>query len=245
MNQDDNTPPAPPPEGEGVEPGQLTVPFEDESKDFFTGLIETIKLVIFKPSYFFRNYKLDGSIGRPMLFAVMIGWTMAVIGAIWATIINKSLFVFLQDYFQEHMPEIEGVDWEQIGSGGSSLDFILTLIFAPIGIMLGLFIMSGLYHLFLLMVKGVNKRFETTFNVIAYGAVVHLVEIIPFCGGILSWIWGIVLAIIGLTEAHRTDSWKAVFAVLGPLVLCCICCGILIMIMGGTGFLTEMTQGLG
>jgi len=247
MNQDDNTPAAPvtPPGGEGVEPAKLTVPFEDESKDFFTGLIETIKLVIFQPSHFFRNYKFDGSIGRPMLFAVMIGWTMAVIGAIWGTIINKSLFVFIQDFLQEHMPQIEGVDWDQIGSGGSSLDFILTLIFAPIGIMLGLFILSGLYHLFLLMTKGAGKNFETTFNVVAYGAVVHLAEIIPFCGGLISWLWGIILAIIGLTEAHQTDSWKAVFAVFGPIILCCVCCVLFVMAMGGSGFLSEFTQRLG
>lgn len=244
MNQDDNAP-VTPPEEERVEPGKLTIPFEDESKEFFTGLIETIKLVLLKPAHFFRNYKLDGSIGRPMLFAVMIGWTTAVISTIWATIINKSMFVFLQDFLRDRMPEIEGVDWEQFTSGGTSLDFILTLIFAPVFIMIGLFVVSGIYHLFLLMVKGTEKSFETTFNVVAYGAVAHLAEILPICGGLISLLWGIILTIIGLTEAHRTDSWKAVFAVLGPIVLCCICCGLFIMTMGGTGFLAEMSQSLG
>ncbi len=238
MNQDDKMQDSSPPEESGDETEQLIVPFEDPSKEFFTGLFETIKLILFQPTHFFKNYKLDGSIGKPLLFAVMIGWTTTIIGIIWGTIISESIFSVLR----EHLPDIEGVDWEQFGAGTSSLDAILGVIFAPIAIVIGLFIISGIYHLFLLMVKGANKNFETTFNVVAYGMVSHIAEIIPFCGGIISWIYGIILAIIGLTEAHKTDSWKAVFAVFGPILLCCICCLLIVLVLGGTGFLATLSN---
>lgn len=242
MNQDDNAPDAPPPGGDdaGTEIAKLIVPFEDSSKDFFTGLFETIKLVITNPTHFFKNYKLDGPISRPLLFGVMIGWTTAIINSIWATLTQQSIFTLLR----EHMPEIEGVDWDQIGSPGTSLDFLLGLIIAPVAIIIGMFIISGIYHLFLLMVKGANKNFETTFNVVAYGMVAYLAEIIPFCGGLLAWVWGLILAIIGLTEAHKTDSWKAVFAVFSPFVLCCLCIILILMAAGGAGVFTGAFNSL-
>ena len=238
MNQDDKMQASSPPEETGPEPEQLIVPFEDPSKEFFTGLFETIKLILLQPTHFFKNYKLDGSIGKPLLFAVMLGWTTTIISIIWGTVISESIF----SVFRDHMPDIEGFDWEQFGPGTSSLDAILGIILAPIAIAIGMFIFSGIYHLFLLMVKGANKNFKTKFNVVAYGMVSHIAEIFPFCGGIISWIYGIILAIIGLTEAHKTESWKAVFAVFGPILLCCICCLLFILVLGGTGFLATLSN---
>jgi hypothetical protein len=46
-------------------------------------------------------------------------------------------------------------------------------------------------------------------------------------------IWGLVLSIIGLTQAHRTDAWRSVLAVLLPGVLCvCTCVFLFMMLMG-------------
>lgn len=241
MNQDDYDEQLPTPPEESIgEPPKLTVPFEDPTKEFFTGLFETMRLVLFQPTHFFRNYKLDGAIGRPLLFAVMIGWTAATVSAMWGTLTNKSIFAYLQ----EHMPDLEGIDWERIAAGGGSMDFVFTLILAPVFIVMGLFIIAGIYHLFLMIAKGTNKNFETTFNVVAYGMVTRLAEFIPFCGSLIAWIYGLVLAIIGLTEAHKTDSGKAAFAVLAPLVLCCFCIIIIFMIVGASGFLTMFNKSL-
>jgi hypothetical protein len=170
----------------------------------------------------------------------MIGWTTAIISSIWATLIQQSIFTLLREY----MPEVEGVDWDQFAGPGTSLDFLLGLIIAPIAIIIGMFIASGIYHLFLLMVKGANKNFETTFNVVAYGMVAHIAEIIPFCGGLFAWVWGLVLTIIGLSEAHKTDSWKAVFAVFGPALLCCLCIALIVMAAGGAGFFSGAFDSL-
>ncbi len=241
MNQDDHSEQLPsPPEGSITESPKLTVPFEDPAKDFFTGLFETMRLVLFEPTSFFRNYKLDGPMGRPLLFAVMIGWTAATISAMWGTIVNKSIF----GYLQEHMPDVEGVDWERLVAGGGSVDFILTLMLAPVFIILVLFIIAGIYHLFLMIVKGANKNFETTFNVVAYGMVTRLAEFIPFCGSLIALIYGLVLAIIGLTEAHKTNSGKAAFAVLAPVVLCCFCILMIFMMIGASGFMMILNKSL-
>jgi hypothetical protein len=240
MNQDDNSLTPDPPEEGSPEPELLTVPFEDRSRDFFTGFFETIKLVLLQPTHFFKNYKLDGSIGRPVLFAVIIGWIGMAVSMFWGWVLRRSLFTLLQ----EHFPEIEGYEFDQLPSGGvwEAMSSAIGLIMAPVWIIIGLFIIAGIYHLFLMMVKGANKNFETTFNVVAYGSVSRIAEILPICGGLIAWVYGIVLAIIGLTEAHRVDSWKAVFAVLVPIALCCICCMLAILVAGGTGFLANLPR---
>jgi hypothetical protein len=45
--------------------------------------------------------------------------------------------------------------------------------------------------------------------------------IVPFCGGAIGGIWGMICTIIGLAQAQETSTGKAAAAVLIPLVLCC------------------------
>ncbi|MCU0286757.1 MAG: YIP1 family protein [Acidobacteria bacterium] len=241
MNQDQYSEQLPSfPEEHRSDHPKLIVPFEDPNKEFMTGLLETIRMVLFKPTYFFKNYKMDGPIGKPVLFAVMVGWTAAINSAIWGTIVNKPIFNFIQ----EHMPEIEGVDLEKLAAGGGQEDFIFALILAPIFILFGLFIVAGIYHLFLMLVKGNKKNFETTFNVVSYGISARVVEIIPVCGGFIAWIFGLVLAIIGLTGAHETDTSRAAFAVLVPILICCLCIFIIFMMVGISGISALLNQNI-
>jgi hypothetical protein len=44
---------------------------------------------------------------------------------------------------------------------------------------------------------------------------------VPFCGVLITVIWAMMLAIIGLKEAHQTTGGKAAFAVLFPLLFFC------------------------
>ena len=52
--------------------------------------------------------------------------------------------------------------------------------------------------------------------------------IIPFCGGLISGVWGLIVEVIGLARAHEIDTGKAVLAVILPLIVCCgggfLCC---------------------
>jgi hypothetical protein len=249
MNQDDNNQVSSSPDANGTETEKLIVPFEDKSKNFFTGLLETIKLVLFQPTNFFRNYKLDGTMGKPILFALIVGWISAIISTIWGMYINDFMSIVLQK-LRDRLPEVEGIQWEQLeqldqlGATPGTFDLIFGIIMAPFFILFFLFIFAGIYHLFLMIVKGANKTFETTFNVAAYGMAAQIAEIIPFFGNLIAWGYGIVLVIIGLTEAHETDSWKAVFAVFAPIILCLFCCMLFMMILGGVGGLTPLLKQL-
>jgi len=93
--------------------------------------------------------------------------------------------------------------------------------FSPFLIIIGLFIASGILHVCLMMVKGARNGFEATFRTVAYGYSANIFLVIPFCGGLLAFVWAIVLYIIGLKEAHETTGGKAAFAVFLPGIVCC------------------------
>ena len=238
MNQEDNnqmSPPPPPPGPGDGEPqnNRLTVPFEDPSKEFVTGLVETVKLVLFKPTEFFKNYNLDGKIQRPMIFAVIVAWIGVIASSVWSLIFNQSMFTLLQD----RMGGMDGMNMAASGVGT-----VMTMIFAPIAIIIGLFIGAGIYHGFLMLYKGATKKFDTTFNVVCYSASAKLFDVLPLCGSLISGIYGLVLTIIGLRDTHETETWKAVMAVLSIIILCCVCCGVVFMAVGGMAGIANMNR---
>jgi hypothetical protein len=125
--------------------------------------------------------------------------------------------------------------------GGFGL--VLQVIFAPIFVILGLFIVSAIVHLFLLMLGGARRGFEATFRVMCYGEAAAVINIIPLCGGFVSGIYYMVLAIIGLAAAHGIGRGTAAAAVLLPLVvLCCCCAGAGILAFGGLASLLSQVK---
>jgi len=233
------TPPPAPPEAGSAAPGipgpqrqdsRKIVPFEDPGAGFFNGLIETIKMSLFQPTSFFSNYRFDGTIGRPMVFALVVGWFSAAVGVLWSLIFNASIMSAITKY----IPEAGNSPMDRIGSQFmlSTVGGLVSLLIAPITIILGLFIMAGLYHLFLMMVSGAKRGFEATFNVTCYSVAAKLFLVIPFCGGIVAWIYSLVISIIGLAGAHETDGWKGAFAVLMPFVLCCCLVVLMVLLFG-------------
>lgn len=250
MNMDDNfTPEVPsvPPIGESASNNvineKLLIPFEDSSENFFSGMFSTMKLVLFSPTHFFSNYKLDGSIGRSLLFAVLVGWFSAAVAIVWSSIFQASIMQAIQQY----VPRNQGIDFNQF-MGGSQFGMIVGSIFgffiAPVAVVIGLFISTAIYHLFLMIVKGANKGFETTFNVVAYGSAANIFKIIPIAGGLITFFYTLVIYILGLSEAHETEGWKGAFAVIAPVIFCCCCLllGILLFAAGIGGMASAFNQ---
>lgn len=208
-----------------------TVPFEDPSRGFFGGMLDTIKMVLFQPTAFFSEYRMDGAIGRPMVFAIVVGWVAVAIGLVWGLLLNASIMTMISQYIPASELSSDQVLPQFMLTTAFSL---ISLLLAPIMIVIGLFILAGIYHLFLLMVGGAARGFETTFNVVCYRTATKLFNIIPFCGGMIAWIYGLVVSIIGLYCAHETDGWKGAFAVIAPFILCCCCIALIYLVGFGT-----------
>jgi hypothetical protein len=192
--------------------GREKTPWEDrEARGFFSGLFTTVKDTLFRPSEFFRKMPVTGGLTDPLLYALIIGMAGLMFSYFWQILLQGAM----QDAMLPGMKAVAGQHMLR-GIGMAVLAFL-----SPFLVILGLFILSGVLHLFLMMVKGARSGFEATFRVAAYGSSANLFLVIPFCGGLLAGVWAIVLTIIGLREAHETTGGKAAVAVFFPVVVCC------------------------
>ncbi len=193
---------------------------ERQTKGLLNGFIETLQMVLIKPVAAFTAMKREGGLGEPLLYAV-IGGTF---GGVFAVTYNFALrsFTSFGDRHGAVAHLFGGIGW------------IFLLVLTPLFVALGMFVVSAILHICLMIVGGAKQSFETTFRVVCFaeGSASPLL-IIPFCGGFIVGIWKIVLYCIGLARGHETDSGRVVIAVLLPLIVCCG--GFLLLMFGAFG----------
>jgi len=196
-----------------------------EEHGFVGGLIENLKLFVTAPGEAFRQTREGGDYASPIFFAVIVGWAMAIVGQIWNMMFSGAYLSMMPAEFRD-----------QVGHyfAGSGMGLVAQMIMAPIFIVIGIFIWSAILHLCMMLVGGLAESragFEGTFRVVSYSMVAQIANIIPVLGGMVSFVWAIILGVIGLATLHRSTNGKAIAAILIPIVLCCICC-----VLGGLIF---------
>lgn len=121
------------------------------------------------------------------------------------------------------------------------LQLVQTVIGPVVGATVGLLLGAAIVHGSLLIVGGASRPFETTLRVLGYvnGSTAWL-SIIPCAGPLVALIWSLVIEVAGLAAAHRTSPGRAFLAVLLPILVCGLICGLGI----GAMVLTLVQMGL-
>ncbi|HEY8485204.1 MAG TPA: YIP1 family protein [Longimicrobiales bacterium] len=171
---------------------------------FFT----TLKRSALSPTAFFRAMPVRGGLGAPVLFYLAIGFVVAVSSLFWKSI-------RLLTFGPEDLTAFQALGL----SASPGLLLLLEFLLSPLSLLLALFLGAGVTHLMLLIVGGAREGFEATTRALAFAYSPLVLAIVPMIGPIVGTIWATVNAIIGLREAHRTDTWRAVVAVLGPIAV--------------------------
>jgi hypothetical protein len=109
-------------------------------------------------------------------------------------------------------------DLEDVIEGPVAL--FIHFVTSPVSITVTVFFEAAILHLCLMLFGGNKLGFEATFRVAAYGQAAAILALIPFCGTPLGILWSLLVTIIGLYSIHDTEPWKAVAAVVLPMVLC-------------------------
>lgn len=236
----ETTSPEMPPEETSSPPAPETkyTAWEDrENRGFFGGLWETWKESVFYPDRFFSRVPFSGGIGSPLLYALIVVWIGVAVEQVWGVLFTG----FWMDMFTGYIP-MEEYMWTTGLQTGFSILYII--IVAPLMIFGGLFILSGVYHLILMIFGWASRDFEATFRTIAYASGPLLFMAVPFCGGTVGWIWSLVLAIIGMKHMQTNNGGRGALVILLPLIICC-CLTILLALVFGvalTGFIKEMME---
>jgi len=205
---------------EGAAP-RTGLPWEHrQERGFFNAFIETLVMVLTKPSEAFTVMKREGGLGEPLIYALIGGCLGGIVSLLFSLGLQSAgFFADRHDTFAA-----------MAGMGGSAAFIILV----PLFVVIGLFIFSAIFHLCLMIVGGANQSFETTFRVVAFsqGSTGPL-QMIPVCGGMIAGVWALVCFCIGLARAHNTDTGRAVLAVLLPLIVCCGGITLVVFMFGG------------
>jgi hypothetical protein len=230
---EDPTLPPPPAATESSTPTPL--PWEDGSAGPVIGLWETVKLFALQPQEAFNRLSPIG-IGRPFFYAVIMAWIQTIVGFAY-------FFVFQLPFFFAGLPELdEELAGMALGAGMATLLLVGLLILMPLFVAIALFIHTCILHLMLLIIGEGKGGFEATFRLLCYAHTADLANIVPFCGGLLSLVWFVVLQVIGLAETHRCSYAKAALAVFLPILLCCACVAVLLTMGVGAGILGALAD---
>ena len=198
------------------------LPWENrEQLGFVKAFTDTMVMVLTKPVEAFQMMRTEGNFIDPLIYAV-VGGSVGIIVYLLLTLALGSFGMM-------------GSRNNPLGAMfGAGIGMIFMIILAPFFIAVWTFIGAGIIHVCLMLVGGAKRSYETTFRVVCFacGSTQPLL-IVPFCGGLISGIWGLVVECIGLSRAHETDVGRAVLAIVLPLIVCC-----------GGGFLLALMFGV-
>jgi hypothetical protein len=194
------------------------IPFEVEQNPgtFF----ETWKLILFSPTQTFAG----ASPTAPVMPSLIFGMILLVASGFLQLLTTWLFGLNLSEIFEQLPPEVR-----QYSKFFESLFFTASLasvILIPIGAIIQLVIYWLFFHLCLLIVGGANGRFEDTLRGVSYSqGATALFELVPVVGPLIALVWTAILRVIAFRELHRTDTGRAVFAVLLPIMVFALCCG--------------------
>jgi hypothetical protein len=197
-----------------------------QERGFFNAFVETLIMVLTKPSEAFTAMKREGGLGEPLLYAIIGGGLGVIVWFIFSLALNS--FGLLNARETGFGPMM-----------GMSVSFVV-LVWRLVAVAVAPFIFGGLVHLSLMLVGGANKAFETTFRVISFsqGSTAPL-QLVPCCGGLVALVWCLVANCIGVARAHEIDTGRATLAVLLPVIVCCGGGMLLLFMFGGLALLQQ------
>jgi hypothetical protein len=215
--------------GYGGQGGDFAASFQDKGPEglqlcpwerreqfgFLNALYLTTREILMSPQKFFHRMPSRVGLTQPFLFALILGVTAAFLGWMWS-LAGSSLQVLVAEDLGD---AFRGPLWSFLAFVGS-----------PLTVVIAVFVRAALMHLMLMLLGGNQLGFEATFRVAAYGQAAGVLALLPFCGGMIALLWELAIDVIGLYSIHGTDPWRAIVAVLAPVLLCVSTVGAVVML---------------
>lgn len=195
-----------------MEPAAGRLDWEDPNRDFFSSLFDAWRTSLFEPTRFFRCVNWEGSFGRPLLYFLIMFVLAALFGSLWQGLVLGP--------WTRHVVEAFGGGDEWIGGRWGAARVAFSFFVSPFW---GLFVLglgTVVLHLFVLMLVPTRRGIGQTARALCYSWGPALLAVVPILGPLAAYfVWIPVLQVLGLREAHRTSTGRAVMVWLGPTVI--------------------------
>ena len=168
---------------------------------------DVVRRVVLQPVQFFSSLPRSGALLNPLLFALICIVISAILSAV-LVLAGVQQNPGFNPNPQNALPSVftPGSAWASI-------------IFAPIGGTIGLFVAAGIQQLLVRLIVGTNNSgFGATFRVASYTQVTSLINWIPIIGPLLA-LYGLYLSVVGIRETHGTTTGKAALVILIPFAV--------------------------
>jgi hypothetical protein len=173
------------------------------------------------PVRFFRSMPPQGTIRSALLFYLPLG-----------------IAAFAASTFWTLMLERPGAEQELVLGEfalGAPANPLLELLLSPLLLLFSLFLAAGVTHGLLRLLGGASGPFSLTTRVFAFAYAPQILAIVPWVGMPLGFVWMVGIGVIGVREAHRTTTGRALAAVLVPVIIALILLAVaaLLVSLGG------------
>lgn len=173
------------------------VPWEDPELGFAAGIGRTWRESMFEPSRFFGRIRDEGTVVRALLYYLLV----TVVG---------SFFTLLWDAGGVSLAHFAGA----VEAGGSAATGpVVNFVLSPFLALFTLLMVTAVYHLGAVMVASDRRGMGATARVVCYASSPALLAVVPVVGALVGAIWSLVLQVVGLREAHRTTTPRALFMI--------------------------------
>lgn len=216
--------------------GDEGTPWDVERKGRWAeAFISVIKMSIADPTAHFERVAQGRGWLRPWIFALIISATVFLIAAAYQ--LGFQMIAASAEF------ATEVADPFAIVSVPFSAFFLImfAIVGVPISATLALLVSAGIYHLCLMLLGAAKREFMCTFRVVCYSMAPQLFQIIPLLGGMVAWVWQVVLTIIGIKVVHRTSYGRSAVAVMLPMLLCCGIITVIGMAIAGFAFAAVLS----
>ncbi len=111
------------------------------------------------------------------------------------------------------------------------LDRLIDFLLAPLVLVGALFVFAVVLHGSLKLLGGTHAPFVTTARVIAFSSAPQLFEFFPLVGSLAALLGTVALVVIGLREAQRTTTGRALAAFALPIATIIVLAFVLLLIV--------------
>ena len=212
-----------PPPNEPPPPRADLIPWEEPNAGlgaFFPTLLEFVT----SPLRSFSRMSPTVDLVRPLAYFVALTLFAAIAGQVW----NQVLWSWNVNAIKGVVDALgQSAMWGQIEPmlvRPGALQIALGLVITPVVWLVILFVWTAMVHGVLVLLGGAGGGFAASLRAMCYAGTSWIAAIVPIVGSLISFIWNLVLAAIGLAAAHKAPLWKTFAAILLPLVLLCCCC---------------------
>jgi len=178
-------------------------PFES-GEGFIGAFLKTTREALFSPTRFFKKVATGEGYWTPLIYGIITGITGRFADFFWAWLV---VIPFLPPAIRNFL------------AISYTVALIIIIFSMPLWVAFSILLWSGVTHFCLMIVRGSKKGFEVTFRAISYSYSARLFHIVPFIGSTIGFVYRIVLAIVGVREAHGITTGRALIAVLLPLIV--------------------------